>query len=153
MKRLFAVLAVVSTLLLGACGGENPVAPPKYPDIAGTFQLNATYDGFTQALAQSTGTIGFEQFDRNSPTMSGTANITTRISGATPVLVNVITGITFTGPNTITFKLGNNLVNPWEFTGTVGSNGGTQEIRGTHILGKGSATPFPGQFVAVFLRR
>jgi hypothetical protein len=137
--------AIALAVLVSACGGSPTGSSNKYPPMNGTYSFTATFDAFTSTSANASGTISFVQ-SGDVGTLSGSANVLINLAGSASTPTNIMTNASVTADGRVSFRLGSNPTNPWQFDGTVSADG--RSMSGTHTLGVGSSTPFPGRWSA-----
>jgi hypothetical protein len=131
MRRL-ALLAVAVTLV--ACGDST--APPPFPAVAGTYNIELTFDGLPTSLAFGSGTITVVQPTRQDGALSGSSNITATAGSSTTHLTAFHTA-SVTESGAIRFRINDpGAAGLWGFDGTV-TNGGAK-MSGTHALATSS---------------
>jgi hypothetical protein len=127
LRRSLVVAGVLTSL---ACGDST--APPPFPAVSGTYQIDLTFDGVPSSFAFGGGTITIVQASRNEGTLTGSANVTAT-AGSTTIVLTDFNSASVTEAGDIRFRL-----NPpasttiWGFDGTV-TNGGAR-MSGTHAL-------------------
>ena len=70
MRRRFAVLMAAA---VPACGSDS-TAPPRFPAVSGTYQIDLTFEGIPSALGS--GTITIVQASRNERRLTGSSSVT-----------------------------------------------------------------------------
>lgn len=138
MRRVFALLVTIGAI---ACGGDASTAGYRYPDVAGTYQLAGTFDGFPTSGPMS-GTVTLTQPSRNDTALGGNASIFVDF-GAYPTTTTGIYAASIGDGGVVTFYVGSPGAATWKFTGT--ANGST--ITGTHQLIDANRS-FSGPFTA-----
>jgi hypothetical protein len=133
---------LVMAASLAGCGGDNPTEPaPRYPEIAGIYDVAGNITQIPTASLSGTFTILDD--GRNAPGFSGTFTVLITAPGATPVsgVGDIVNGnVTETG--LVSLDLGHP---DWRFTGTLSG----RVINGTWLLrGDGTTGNFSGTFTA-----
>ena len=145
-RTLRGIAVLVGLVMSSACGSDTATSsatPPRYLAVAGTYQVTGTFDQFTAAQAQVSGSVIFVQVSRDDANLTGTSNIVARIGTS----VSTITGVyaaTIGDGGIVTFYVGAPGTSTWKFTGTASGN----VITGTHRLAD-AVSAYSGPFSAV----
>jgi hypothetical protein len=143
MRRLFA-LALITTV--AACASEPISAPPSSAPLAGTYQVNAAFEGVPTKMASTTGTITFARASATDTTLIGSANLVVSINGATMTLTE-ISDLQLAPNGALSFKV--ETLNPdatWSWSGLRACE---TKIAGRNSLASPGVESSPGSFTMV----
>jgi hypothetical protein len=143
MRRLFA-LALITTV--AACAGEPISAPPPSTPLAGTYQVNAAFQGVPTDMASTSGTITFARTSATDTTLVASANLVVNVNGATMTLTE-ISDLQLAANGVLSFKV--ETLNPtatWSWTGLRASE---TKIAGKNTLASPGVESSPGSFTMV----
>lgn len=126
-RRVLPFIAVLWSL---ACGDST--SPPPFPAVAGTYQIDLTFDGIPTSLAFGSGTVSIVQPTRKEGALSGSSNISATVGSSTTHLTAFHTASVTEG-GAIRFRINDpGASGVWGFDGTVTSGG--SKMSGTHAL-------------------
>jgi len=144
LTRALATLLAVSVI---SCGGDSTTAPPRYPELSGTFQVTASFTNIPSSQASTTGTITFQQPSRNDSTLIGSSGLVVTLLGTGAPLTH-ITNARVSSTGVVTFLVPtNNATATWQW---VGQLSGTA-ITGQNTLSTPGDSPILGSFTMVKL--
>ena len=75
-------------LLLVACGGDSTGPSKPFPSVAGTYQLDGTFDDFAPSVASFTGTLTITQASRDDGALGGSISLTANLGGSVLTISN-----------------------------------------------------------------
>ena len=138
MPRL--MLAALGVLAVIACGDDNSGGGPNdvFPDVAGIYAVEGTFDGFTPEEASFTGAVTIEQESVESSILGGTADLTLTAEAGNLVLNDVAlsnASVTLSGVVEFTVVSAADDVT-WTFSGERAGD----VLEGQHTLSQGSTS-------------
>ncbi len=146
MPRLW--LAALGVLAVTACGDDNSGGGPNdvFPDVAGVYAVEGTFDGFTPEEASFTGTVTIEQESVELSILGGTADLTLTAEAGNLALNDVeLQDASVTLSGVVEFTVTSPADNlSWTFSGERAGD----VLEGDHTLTQGSASqsgPWSGQ--------
>jgi hypothetical protein len=135
---------VVAAAMVAATAACGDATGPKFPSMAGSYHISGSFNDFAASLASLEGTLTFNQASTKDSVLTGTANVTVRITTSTSTITQVKTALV-SSAGQVTFQLvPANPTSTWKFTGTLSGN----TITGTHSLESTGSAPFAGVFAA-----
>jgi hypothetical protein len=128
---------VAALALLASCGGDATSPKDLFPDAAGVYEVNGTFDGISPSDAHFNGPLTLTQASRETGTLAGSAAYAVTI-GSEVVNLNddsiSSAGVSPSGELTYTMGEGGST---WTFTGALS---GTSIINGRHTLSEESGS-------------
>ena len=128
-----SVVAVALALALSAC---DATAPDTFPDLIGSYTLDALFRDALASDLRARGTMSFTHVDRDTGVLLGEADVTLSVTGEVPLRLTAFELGSVGRDGQITFRLHlPDLVGTWSFTGEVSPSGET--MHGNHNLSVG----------------
>jgi hypothetical protein len=137
---VFAVLAIA------ACGGSDSSGPSQhstFPDVAGVYDVHASFDDFTASEASASGTITLTQASREAAAIGASIDLVGNIDGDISHLTGASADATVSTGGSITFVIGSGGAT-WTFTATRSGN----TFTGRHTVTDGTNS-FSGAWTGV----
>jgi hypothetical protein len=132
MKRTM----MFATVVLVACGGGDSSGPSHpFPDVAGTYNMQGSFNGIPANVAFFNGTLTITQASLDAAALGGNSNITANLNGDIFNFANSLVNANVSTTGVVTFTIAD-ASGQWNFTGTV-ANGA---ITGQHSLTDGTRT-------------
>ena len=138
MPRLW--LAALGAIAVIGCGDDTSGGGPNdsFPDVAGVYAVEGTFDGFTPEEASFTGSVTIDQESLESSILSGTADILLTAEAGDLALNDVeLQDASVTLSGVVAFRVestADNLV--WTFSGERAGD----LLEGSHTLTQGSTS-------------
>jgi hypothetical protein len=131
-----ALGGVLLTLLLSACGGGDSNEPEDpFPDVAGVYEVDGTFDDLPATTASFQGTLELTQESRETSALGGSISVLAVIGDDIfNVSDEAISSATVSPSGVISFTAGDGLTT-WTFSGTAS---GTSITNGRHTLSAGT---------------
>jgi hypothetical protein len=137
LPALRRTTTVATLALLASCGGDATSPKDLFPDAAGVYQVNGTFDGISSSDAHFNGPLTLTQASRETGTLAGSAAYAVTIGSE---IVNLsddsISGAAVSPSGEVTYTMGEG-GSTWTFTGTLS---GTSIINGRHTLSEESGS-------------
>jgi hypothetical protein len=137
MPRLWLAAALGAAVI--GCGDDSSNGPnASFPDVAGTYDVEGTFDGIEPDRASFTGTVTLEQESLESSLLTGTASLT--FSDSTPrtlTISNAVEDASVTLAGVVVFTVvseGQDVT--WEFSGERGGD----VLDGDHTMTEGGTS-------------
>ncbi len=141
-------LAALGAFAVIACGDDNSGGGPNdvFPDVAGVYAVEGTFDGFTPEEASFTGSVTIEQESVELSTLGGTADLLLTAEAGNLVLNDIeLQDATVTLSGVVEFTVTSSADNvTWTFSGERAGD----VLEGDHTLTQGSTSqsgPWSGQ--------
>jgi hypothetical protein len=116
-------------LIMGMAACESTEPPPPFPEVAGIYKVEMTFDDFPATVRLDSGTIVLEQPSRHVGTLAGTANIRMLVAGS-PIGSTPIRFGSVDEAGAITFQIPPPSESfTWTFTGTASGS----KMSGAHV--------------------
>jgi hypothetical protein len=145
-QRALRLATTMATLaLLAACGGDSTSPNDVFPDAAGVYNVNGTFDGISSSDAHFSGTLTLTQASRETGTLGGSAAYTATIgSDVFNISDDAISGGSVSPAGVVTYTMGDGS-STWTFTGTLS---GSSINNGRHTLSTSSSGSNSGAWSA-----
>ena len=140
MRTTRSALVIPSILSVLACnGGEGGMGPGSYLNVAGSWQVMATFDGIPSSFARVDGTITITQPTPPGPDLGGTWSLVATIDNEQIAGNGVIADgqLETNGDVTLVLTEPGDPDSEWTFTGRITGGSAT----GRHSLDDGSGDP------------
>jgi hypothetical protein len=122
----------------GVSGTASLTVTSAFPNVAGVYSINGTFDGTPSSQASFAGTLTLAQPSLGAGNLTGSASITAQIFGQTFNISDPsITNANVSSSGVITFTLTESSEATWTFTGTAS---GASITAGRHTLASSSGS-------------
>ena len=146
LGRRPGLMVASAAVALVACS-DSPTAPPPFPAVSGTFEIEVEFKDLPSKVARAYGTIIVEQPSRWSGALSGSADVVMFIL-APATRITEIRDASVTEDGQLSFDLPpENPTSTWRFSGSVSADG--TRLGGVHLLSGAQGGSLSGPWRAV----